>query len=78
VNNAGELNEAVAQTKLIHDGIQDEMKRILDAMNDSENFQEIINDFLEIKEASIGIRKDIEKELKPKNIFDDNKGIFDK
>ena len=73
-----ELAQAVDQTSLIHQQVLEEMKRILDAMNDSENFQEVINDLLEIKEASNEVKSDIEKKLKPKDIFDDPDGVFDK
>jgi hypothetical protein len=73
-----ELAQAVDQTSLVHQQVLDEMKKILDAMNDSENFQEVINDLLEIKEDSNEVKSDIKKKLKPKNIFDDADDIFDK
>ena len=73
-----ELAQAVDQTSLVHQQVLDEMKKILDAMNDSENFQEVINDLLEIKEDSNEVKSDIEKKLKPKDIFDDDDDIFDK
>ena len=63
---------------LVHQQVLAEMKKILEAMNDSENFQEVINDLLEIKEDSQEVQIGIEKKLKPRDIFDDNDGIFDK
>jgi hypothetical protein len=77
-NEDTQLNQNVDQTALIHQRVLLEMKRILDAMNDSENFQEVINDLLEIKEDSASVKSEIEKKLKPKDIFDDDGGIFDK
>ena len=73
-----ELAQTVDQTSLVHQRVLEEMKKILDAMNDSENFQEVINDLLEIKEDASAVKSDIEKKLKPKDIFDDNDDIFDK
>ena len=73
-----ELIQNVDQTSLVHQRVLEEMKKILDAMNDSENFQEVINDLLEIKEDSNAVKSEIEKRLKPKDIFDDDDGIFDK
>ena len=73
-----ELAQAVDQTMLVHQQVLAEMKKILEAMNDSENFQEVINDLLEIKEDSQEVQSGIEKKLKPRDIFDDNDGIFDK
>jgi hypothetical protein len=77
-NDDTQLNQNVDQTALIHQRVLAEMKRILDAMNDSENFQEVINDLLEIKEDSASVKSEIEKKLKPKDIFDEDDGIFDK
>ncbi len=77
-NDEAELTAAVDQTSLVHQQVLAEMKKILDAMNDSENFQEIINDLLEIKEDATSVKDDIRNKLKPKDIFDDDNGIFDK
>ncbi len=74
-----ELTLAVDQTSLVHQQILVEMKKILDAMNDSENFQEVINDLLRIKDDANLLKTDIEKKLKPKDIFDQpDSDIFDK
>lgn len=74
-----ELTQAAAQTVEIHQQILMEMRKILSAMSDSENFQEIINDLLRIKDDSQGLKKEIKKQSKPKEIFDDpDADIFDK
>lgn len=65
------LQDAVGQTVVVQAAILEEMKRILSAMNDSESFQEVINDFLEIKgqeQALKGIIKDAQKP---------NEGVFE-
>jgi hypothetical protein len=78
VSDPEELSKVVDQTVEIQQQILEEMKRILSAMNDSESFQEIINDILEVKQDATGIKADIKNRLKPKDVFDDDDGIFDK
>ena len=60
--------------------ILEEMKRILSAMADSESFQEIINDFLEVKSKTAEIKGGIKDRINPDDgIFDgDDDDIFDK
>ena len=77
VRDSDELNAAVDQAVVVHQQILEEMKRILAAMNDSESFQEIINGFLEVKKDTLEIGAGIEKKMKPKNVFEDEGGIFD-
>ena len=45
-------------------------------MNDSESFQEVINDLLEVKEDILKNKKEIKDAQKPKDVFED-KGIFE-
>jgi hypothetical protein len=74
-----QLLEATEQTAVIHQEILAEMRKILNAMNDSENFQEIINDLLRIKDEQQGLINEIEKQSKSKDIFDQpDDDIFDK
>jgi hypothetical protein len=74
-----ELTQSAAQTGEIQQQILTEMRKILSAMSDSENFQEIINDLLRIKDDSQGLKREIKKQSKPEEIFDDpNADIFDK
>ncbi len=72
-----ELGAAVETTVEVQLLILEEMKRILSAMNDSENFQEVINDLLEIKEKAAGVQSGIEKAMKPKDVFEGDDGIFE-
>ena len=69
-----EFEQAVGQTVAIHNEILEEMKKILSAMNDSESFQEIINDILEVKkEQMLLLNQGIQKKKDPfdkKKIFD--------
>ena len=80
VRSPDELDQAVDQTVVVQLQILEEMKRILSAMADSESFQEVINDFLEVKKDSTEIKGGIKNRLKPKDdVFeDDDNGIFDK
>ena len=78
VRNEEELAIVVDQTMAVHQQILEEMKRILSAMNDSESFQEIINDILEVKQDAARIKSDIEDRLKPKDLFEDDDDIFEK
>ena len=72
------LNQAAELADGIHQQILLEMKAILSAMSDSENFQGIINDILEIKKDNLENIRRIEKQ-KPKDgdIFNDD-DIFNK
>ena len=74
-----DLNQAVEQAGQVHAVIMQEMKKILDAMSDSENFQEVINKLLEIKRGEQQIRSETERQTRPDDdIFDDDPGgIFD-
>jgi hypothetical protein len=76
-NDEKELLQSVDQTSLIHQQVLVEMKRILDAMNNSEDFQELLNDLLEIKGGAENVKRGIEEKLKPKDVFEDEKNIFD-
>ena len=78
-NNAVELDTAVDQTVVIQQQILAEMKLILEAMSTSENFQEIINEMLNVKASTKSISSGI-KQLKSKQTIDteeDAEGIFD-
>ena len=77
VREPDELYQVVDEAIAVQQQIMIEMKKILAAMNDSESFQEIINDILEVKQDAAGIKTDIKNRLKPKNIFEDDDGIFD-
>ncbi len=74
-----ELDQAVNQVVNVQSQIIEEMKKILSAMADSESFQEVINDFLEVKKNQTDIKGGIKDRLKPKDdIFEkDDQGIFD-
>ena len=71
-----QLDNAVGQTVAVQTAILEEMKQILAAMNDSESFQEVINDLLEVKEDILKNKKEIKDAQKPKDVFED-KGIFE-
>ena len=78
-NDAVGLDVAVEQTVVIQQQILQEMDLILEAMNTSENFQEIINEMLNVKASSKSISSGI-KQLKSKQTIDteeDAEGIFD-
>ena len=74
-----QLDSAVQQTGETQQQILERMKVVLEAMNDSRSFQEFLNLLLDIKKDESGIKDEIEKEMKPKDIFDneDPDGIFD-
>ncbi len=74
IQTEGELDKAVGQTVAVQTAILEEMKRILSAMNDSENFQEVINDFLDIKDQEKELKRGIKDAQKPK---DGGEDIFD-
>ena len=77
VQTEGELKNAVGQTVAVQNAILDEMKRILAAMNDSESFQEIINDLLEVKQGLIDVKKGIKNAQKPEEGVFEEKDIFE-
>jgi hypothetical protein len=80
IRDQSELMEIVDQSVELQLAILEEMKRILSAMADSESFQEIINDFLEVKSKTTEIKGGIKDRIKPDDgIFDgDDDDIFDK
>ena len=80
VRDQNDLDQAVDQAVNVQSQIIDEMKKILSAMADSESFQEVINDFLEVKKNQADIKGGIKNRLKPKDdIFEkDDDEIFDK
>ena len=80
IRDQSELEEIVDQSVELQLAILEEMKRILSAMADSESFQEIINDFLEVKSKTTEIKGGIKDRIKPDDgIFDgDDDDIFDK
>ena len=64
---------AVTETGEVQAQIMMEMKRILDAMADSENFQEVVNKLLEIKRSELQIKSEMDKrEKSDDDIFDDD------
>ena len=71
------LENAVGQTVAVQTAILEEMKRILAAMNDSESFQEIINDFLEIKGQEQQLIEIIKDAQKPQDGVFEEKDIFE-
>ncbi|MCH2183611.1 MAG: hypothetical protein MK108_16555 [Mariniblastus sp.] len=74
VDDSAALMNAVTETGQVHDQILAEMKRILDAMVDSENFQEVVNKLLEIKRNEMQIKTEMDKRNKNEDdIFDDDK-----
>ena len=78
VRDPEKLAAAADQAARVHQQVLDEMKKILNAMNDSEDYQQIINNLLQLKDESKRQGEDIKERLKPKNIFDEDKSdIFD-
>ncbi len=79
VRDSNKLAEAVNETVAVQQEVLEIMKRILDSMFDSENFQEAVNKLLEIKRLEERLKGEIKKRNKPDDIFDPNdaKGIFD-
>ena len=77
--NMPELDKAVQQTGATQQLILERMKVILNAMNDSRSFQDVLNSLLEIKKLERDIQKENEDKMKPKDIFDDadTDDIFD-
>ena len=73
VGNQQELGEAVNRTTELHVAIMQTMKEILDAMVDSEQFQDLVNGVLDIKDGQQEIKSKIDTP-DVKEVFDD---IFD-
>ena len=74
-----ELDVAVNQTVVVQQQVLEAMKKILDAMNNSETFQEILNEMLEVKRTTDSIGDGINKIKANQTITDESeaKGIFD-
>ena len=74
-----ELDVAVNQTIVIQQQVLESMKKILDAMNNSETFQEILNEMLEVKRTTDSIGAGINKIKEHQTITDETEaqGIFD-
>ena len=77
--NQNELDVAVNQTIVIQQQVLESMKKILDAMNNSETFQEILNEMLEVKRTTDSIGAGINKIKEHQTITDETnaQGIFD-
>ena len=73
------LAGSVAQTLAVQTEIVERMDKILAAMTSSEDYQEVVNKALELKADQQRLKKDIQKSLQPKNIFDDEglEDVFD-
>ena len=75
-----QMAKAAGDTAGIQEEIQAKMRQILSAMQDSETYQQIINQAIETKRAQEEVRK-MNEEKKADNqnqgIFDDEDGIFD-
>jgi predicted nucleotidyltransferase len=74
-----ELDVAVNQTIVLQQQVLEAMKKILDAMNNSETFQEILNEMLEVKRTTDSIGAGINKIKSDQTITDETEaqGIFD-
>lgn len=72
-----QFSEAVNQTTAVHEQILLEMKQIMDAMTDSEEFQEVVNRLLEIKRGENRIREEIEKRRTDETEIFDEEDVFD-
>ena len=66
-----ELDSAATQTGETQQLILERMKIVLEAMNDSRSFQDLLNTLLEIKRMEAKIKEANEEKMKPKDIFDD-------
>ena len=77
LNDQNELFAAVDETTALHQQILAEMKKIMDAMVQSETFQGVVNKLLEIKRGEDQIINEIQRR-KPdeKDVFDED-DIFD-
>lgn len=83
------LTKAVSETALVQEAILERMRTILAAMEDSENYQEVVNKLLEIKRAEERMQQQLKQKETPDGIFDEpgkdkaapsptpNKGVFD-
>lgn len=73
-----QLHQAVEETARIQETILERMRQILAAMEDSENFQEVVNKLLEIKRSEERMKQQLNQQGNPEKIFDDpGKGVFD-
>jgi hypothetical protein len=77
LNNPSDLNAAATKADETHQLILEQMKLILASMNDSENFQGIINDIIAVKNASEDINRKIDTGAKPAIDEIDEDKIFD-
>lgn len=73
------FNDAAQETMALQTAIAREMRTILSAMNNSETFQEIINEMLNVKASTASIGQGIRKIRSSETIetVEDAKGIFD-
>jgi protein subunit release factor A len=83
------LTTAVNETAAVQEAILERMRTILAAMEDSENYQEVVNKLLEIKRAEERMQQQLKQKETPDGIFDEpgkdkaapsptpNKGVFD-
>ena len=77
-NEPAAFDTAIDETLAVQQEILEEMKRILAAMNDSRNFQDFLNDLLELKSIENRIKADLQEQTQPTDIFDEPPaGIFD-
>ncbi|MEL7497463.1 MAG: hypothetical protein AAFN77_07625 [Planctomycetota bacterium] len=77
-NDPEELANSATRADGVHQQILLDMKNILAAMSDSENFQGIINDILEIKRDTEAINKGIDQKKPGDSDIFDNDDIFNK
>ena len=77
IQTGNELEKSVGQTVAVQTAILEEMKKILSAMNDSESFQEVINDLLEVKQGLIEVKKGTKESQKPEKGVFEEKDIFE-
>jgi signal transduction histidine kinase len=77
LNDPGVFASSVAQTLKIQEEILERMRQILASMEDSENFQEVVNKLLEIKRIEERMKQELKGVDNPERVFDKNKGIFD-
>lgn len=89
LNDAAALTRAVDDTATVQEAILERMRSILAAMEDSENYQEIVNKLLEIKRSEERMQQQLKQKETPDGIFDEpgkdkaamppkpNKGVFD-
>jgi signal transduction histidine kinase len=79
----------VNDTATVQERILERMRTILAAMEDSENYQEVVNKLLEIKRAEERMQQQLKQKETPADIFDEpgkdkqgqppapSKGVFD-